>query len=94
MTQNLLKFYVSTAENLSQANVNWRELAKVDGKLTCKWVDKNEAQSHKLTVDVCGDGTDTADVILVHDFLDAEYGKSSVSVEYKTVSYLRSEKFH
>ncbi|XP_075260432.1 uncharacterized protein LOC142352001 isoform X1 [Convolutriloba macropyga] len=93
MTQDLLKFYVSTAKNLSKATVNWRELAKVDGKLTCKWVDENEAQSHKLTVDAGGDGTDTADVILVHDFLDAEYGKSKVSVEYKTVSYLPSEKF-
>ena len=92
MTQSNAKFYSSAAKSFVQSGVNWKQLAKIDSELTKKWVDGTNFSSHKIVVSVERDER-SDDEVFLHGFLDGEYGKSKLSVDYKTVSYLPSGNF-
>ena len=86
-----LNYYHSTAKQFTKSSVNWRQLVRIDAKLTKKWVDVNSVCSHKI--DVGEEILENDDTNVLHGFLDGEYGKSMLSVEYRPVSYLPSESF-
>ena len=71
----------------SKSTVIWRQLPKVDSSLTSQWVDHCHF-SHKIAVD--DEPNENDDMIVLQGFLDGEYDKIMLSVDYQPVSYLRS----
>ena len=92
MSQTNLKFYQISAKNFARSGINWKQLAKVDSKLTRQWLDCKGFCSHKNVAEE-SDCLESDDENAVHGFLDGEYGKSMLSVEYKEVSYIPSDSF-
>ena len=91
MSQKAVDFYHSSGRALSNLTLKWKDLAKIDSSLTSKWVDSAGLSSHNIVVEGCLVGNE--DKNFVHGFLDGEYGKSMMSVDYKPVSYLPSGSF-
>ena len=91
MSQKSVDFYHSSGRALSNLTLNWKDLAKIDSSLTSKWVDSSVLSSHKI--DAEGMLVGNEDKNFVQGFLDGEYGKSMMSVDYKPVSYLPSGSF-
>ncbi|XP_075260814.1 uncharacterized protein LOC142356875 [Convolutriloba macropyga] len=81
MSQKAVDFYHSSGRALSNLTLKWKDLAKIDSSLTSKWVDSAGLSSHKIVVEGCLVGNE--DKNFVHGFLDGEYGKSMMSVDYK-----------
>ena len=90
MSQTNLKFYQISAKNFARSGINWKQ--KVDSKLTRQWLDSKGFCSHKIVAEE-SDCLESDDENAVHGFLDGEYGKSMLSVEYKEVSYIPSDSF-
>ena len=84
-------WYPSEAKTLQKAAVKWKELAKIDGKLTSKWVDNENGKCHKIITQ--DQFPVNKNAIEVEKFLDEEYSKSMNTVQYKPVSYLPSDTF-
>ena len=91
MSLTLLKFYTISSKTFTKSVVSWKELAKPDAQLTTAWFDSENLRSHKI--DIQEDVLDSVDMNTVYGFLDGEYGKSMLSVIYKTVSYLPSDSY-
>ena len=91
MSQKSVDFYHSSGRALSNLTLKWKDLAKIVSSLTSKLVDSSALSSHKIDVEGCLVGNE--DKNFVHGFLDGEYGKSMMSVDYKKVSYLPSGSF-
>ena len=91
MAQGLLNYYFTASKNFSKSTVTWKQLARVDQQVTSKWVDTETVSSHKILIE--GEELHNDDITSMHKFLDDEYGKSMLSVEYKTVSYLANEDY-
>ena len=74
-------------KNFSKSIVTWKQLAKFDQQLNSNWVDTNS--SHMILIE--GEEVHNDNITSMHKIFDDEYGKSMLSVEYKTVSYLPIE---
>ena len=91
MSQCNLKFYLSASKNFAKSQISWRHQAKLDSLLTNQWLDKDGIHSHKVVVEE--QLQENSGINDLHGFLDGEYGKSMLSVDYKKVSYIPSENF-
>ena len=91
MSRALEDLYQTTGRNFSKLALIWKMLAKIDAKLTDRWIDCEGKKSHKIFVD---DLLPENEVNFeVSRFLGNEYCKSLESVSYELVSYLPSDSF-
>ena len=89
MSRDLENLYQTTGRNFSKLALTWKMLAKIDAKLTDRWIDCEDKKSHKIVVD---DLLPENEVNFeVSRFLGNEYRKSLESVSYEPVSYLPSD---
>ena len=91
MSRDLENLYQTTGRNFSKLALTWKILAKIDAKLTDRWIDCEDKKSHKIFVD---DLLPENEVNFeVSRFLGNEYRKSLESVSYELVSYFPSDSF-
>ena len=80
MSRDLENLYQTTGRNFSKLALTWKSLAKIDAKLTDRWIDCEDKKSHKIFVD---DLLPENEVNFeVSRFLGNEYCKSLESVSY------------
>ena len=91
MSRDLENLYQTTGRNFSKLALTWKMLAKIDAKLTDRWIDCEDKKSQKIFVDDLLPENEVK--FEVSRFLGNEYCKSLESVSYEPVSYLPSDSF-
>ena len=75
---------------LRKTKVQWEALCSIDSKLTSLQIDRNGRVSHKIFAHERDNCVENA---LVEAFLEDEYRKAAVDLEFKEVTYLPSDNF-